>query len=73
MQVCLRKSCWLKEHLGVDHTPQPPPSMLFMKAKKAPTYTGVKSTVSATTCRQVGQAWPHKDNLTSIYHAVGTL
>ena len=29
---------------------RPPPSMLFMKAKKDPTYTGVKSTVSAATC-----------------------
>ena len=26
--------------------------MLFMKAKKDPTYTGVKSTVSAATCMQ---------------------
>ena len=34
------------------HASRPPPSMLFMKAKKDPTYTGVKSTVSAATCMQ---------------------
>ena len=62
MQVYLRKLCCLIENLGVERTLQPPPSMLFMKAKKAPTYIGVKSIVSAATCRQVEQARPCKYN-----------